>query len=289
VREVLEAYGWNDEQELAPFLAAQDVYDQIWRMYDRQRGGESGASWSIGDHVLRVGRHLGEERLALSAAAEVLPVPRVIGHVDLGDCTGTLLERLPGRPAGEWALSEPGRAHVAGAACGAPHALLAEIPAPAVLRSVGTPERDTEARLLHLDLHPFNVLVDDTGAVTGVIDWANAAAGAPVLDRARSWSILTLDPGALSLQSNAGWVTLTDAWMAEGRLTSLPASARAWACEFMLDDLAKRHSAPALVHVVQALSDARAEGHAGASRAPARGSRPGGRRREGGSSRRPPT
>jgi Ser/Thr protein kinase RdoA (MazF antagonist) len=37
VREVLEAYGWNDEQELAPFLAAQDVYDQIWRMYDRQR------------------------------------------------------------------------------------------------------------------------------------------------------------------------------------------------------------------------------------------------------------
>jgi hypothetical protein len=95
----------------------------------RGLGGESGASWSVGDHVLRVGGHLGEERLALSAAAEVLPVPRVIGHVDLGDCTGTLLERLPGRPAGEWALSEPGRAHVAGAACGALHALLAEIPA----------------------------------------------------------------------------------------------------------------------------------------------------------------
>ena len=37
VQEMLEAYGWNDEQELAPFLAAQDVYDAIWRMYDRQR------------------------------------------------------------------------------------------------------------------------------------------------------------------------------------------------------------------------------------------------------------
>lgn len=37
VREMLEAYGWDDEQELAPFLAAQDVYDEIWRMYDRQR------------------------------------------------------------------------------------------------------------------------------------------------------------------------------------------------------------------------------------------------------------
>jgi Phosphotransferase enzyme family len=37
VREMLKAYGWADEQELAPFLAAQDVYDEIWRMYDRQR------------------------------------------------------------------------------------------------------------------------------------------------------------------------------------------------------------------------------------------------------------
>jgi hypothetical protein len=37
VREMLEGYGWNDEQELTPFLAAQDVYDEIWRMYDRQR------------------------------------------------------------------------------------------------------------------------------------------------------------------------------------------------------------------------------------------------------------
>lgn len=37
IRGMLEAYGWNDAQELAPFLAAQDVYDEIWRMYDRQR------------------------------------------------------------------------------------------------------------------------------------------------------------------------------------------------------------------------------------------------------------
>lgn len=37
VREMLKAYGWDSEQELLPFLAAQDVYDDIWRMYDRQR------------------------------------------------------------------------------------------------------------------------------------------------------------------------------------------------------------------------------------------------------------
>lgn len=36
-REMLDGYGWDDERELAPFLAAQDVYDAIWRMYDQQR------------------------------------------------------------------------------------------------------------------------------------------------------------------------------------------------------------------------------------------------------------
>ena len=37
VREMLEGYGWGDEEDLAPFLAAQHVYDEIWRMHDRQR------------------------------------------------------------------------------------------------------------------------------------------------------------------------------------------------------------------------------------------------------------
>ena len=37
VLEMLAAYGWDDERELVPFLAAQDIYDEIWRMYDRQR------------------------------------------------------------------------------------------------------------------------------------------------------------------------------------------------------------------------------------------------------------
>ena len=37
VRDMLHGYGWDDEQALDPFLAAQDVYDESWRMYDRQR------------------------------------------------------------------------------------------------------------------------------------------------------------------------------------------------------------------------------------------------------------
>jgi Ser/Thr protein kinase RdoA (MazF antagonist) len=43
-QEMLKGYGWDDEQELAPFLAAQDVYDAIWRMYDQQRRRAWGAS-----------------------------------------------------------------------------------------------------------------------------------------------------------------------------------------------------------------------------------------------------
>jgi hypothetical protein len=39
VTRMLDGYGWDDEQSLTPFLRAQDVYDEIWRAYDRQRRG----------------------------------------------------------------------------------------------------------------------------------------------------------------------------------------------------------------------------------------------------------
>jgi Ser/Thr protein kinase RdoA (MazF antagonist) len=195
----------------------------------------------------------------MSAAAGALPVPRVLDRVEVRGCTGALLERLPGRPAGEFALASPKRAEQAGLACGRLHARLSDISAPVGLREVGTPGLDRGPRLLHLDLHPFNVLVDDAGDVTGVIDWANAASGDPVLDKARSWSILMLDPAAVRQRANAGWMTLTQAWVMSGGLEHLPAAARAWACEFMLDDLAKRHSRAELAPVAQALSDARTQ------------------------------
>jgi aminoglycoside phosphotransferase (APT) family kinase protein len=47
--------------------------------------------------------------------------------------------------------------------------------------------------LLHLDYHPLNVLVSGR-QVTGVLDWANAAAGDPRLDVARTATILRLTP-----------------------------------------------------------------------------------------------
>jgi hypothetical protein len=37
IRRALDAYGWADEGELAPFFAAHEVYDQIWQLYSDQR------------------------------------------------------------------------------------------------------------------------------------------------------------------------------------------------------------------------------------------------------------
>jgi hypothetical protein len=86
-----------------------------------------------------------------------------------------------------------------------------------------------------------------------VIDWANAAGGDPELDRARTWSVLTLDPAARGLSADSGWAALRDHWIEAARLHDLPDSARSWACRFMLDDLAARYSGAELAHIRAAL------------------------------------
>jgi Phosphotransferase enzyme family len=38
VRRALDAYGWDQAQDLAPFAAAHQIYDEIWQTYVRTRG-----------------------------------------------------------------------------------------------------------------------------------------------------------------------------------------------------------------------------------------------------------
>jgi aminoglycoside phosphotransferase (APT) family kinase protein len=65
------------------------------------------------------------------------------------------------------------------------HRRLHELRAPEWLSpaQVGTGDR-----LLHLDLHPLNVLVGTSGPM--VIDWSNAACGDPPIDVALSWLLM---------------------------------------------------------------------------------------------------
>ncbi len=227
----------------------------------RVLGGNSGSAWGSGEQVLRVGRPavIDAELAASSAAAAVLPVPAVLNRVEVGDKSAVLLGMLPGQPAADFARQNPGLGRAAGQACGAVHGLLADVRAPAGLRAVPSSGHQTPAgrvRVVHLDLHPFNILVGADGAVTGVLDWANAAAGDPDLDRARTWGILTLDPAARARRGEPGWTALSDGWAESAALHDTPAVYRAWACAFMLSDLARRYSADELRHVADALDQA---------------------------------
>jgi hypothetical protein len=219
----------------------------------RPLGGRSGTAWSDGNVVLRVGQGVACEVLAASAASDHIPVPRVLDRVEMDGNSAVLLERVPGRTAGDLAMDDPDRGAAAGGACGALHDALAEVVCPSALRDAPGADTSRERRLLHLDLHPFKVLVDEEGMPAGVIDWANAAGGDPELDRARTWSLLTLDPAARELEKHPGWVALTEHWLRAGRMDDLSASARIWACRFMLADLAARHTPAQLAHVRQAI------------------------------------
>jgi aminoglycoside phosphotransferase (APT) family kinase protein len=67
---------------------------------------------------------------------------------------------------------------------------LHEIAAPPALPAAGAGDC-----LLHLDLHPDNVILSPTGPF--VIDWTNARRGDPALDVALTWVILATSGGPL--------------------------------------------------------------------------------------------
>lgn len=227
-------------------------------------GGASGQTWGCGEHVLRIGWPdvLDREMLAMDAASGVVAVPRALDRREFSDEQGrtraaVLLTRLPGRPAGELTGLSPEEMRRHGEACGALHAALASVVPPPGLRcELGPPLPRKEPAepvpprpcLLHLDLHPLNVLIDG-GEVSGVLDWANTAAGPAVLDRARTWSILTFDPSSRALQHEPRWAALLHGWARAAGFDDVPTAARVWACQLMLDDLAGRYHANALEHV----------------------------------------
>jgi aminoglycoside phosphotransferase (APT) family kinase protein len=229
--------------------------------------GESQQTWSAGEHILRIRptAAVDAEVAAHAAAGRVIATPEVLDRVDLDTFSAILVRRLPGVPAGHLEGITLEQARARGRACGSLHSILATVAAPVAVaqapqlgdsqRIAGTRDED---RLLHLDLHPFNVLVVGD-SVSGVIDWANAAVGHPDLDRARSMTILTLHPLAVALNGDPRMTALAEGWIESGDLLDVPPAARAWACRFMLSDLADRNSPTELASVQDALDAAEAQ------------------------------
>lgn len=108
------------------------------------------------------------------------PVPAILA-VDGGDL---IMERLHGRDMLADLTSRPWRTARHGRALAALHDQLHQIAAPEGLRRpFGTGDR-----IVHLDLHPGNVMLTADGPM--VIDWTNAAAGPPGADVAMAYLII---------------------------------------------------------------------------------------------------
>jgi hypothetical protein len=127
------------------------------------------------------------EALVMRHARSVgYPVPRVVDVT----ADALVLERIDGPTMLDDVILRPWllRRHAAGLAW--LHEHLHELDAPDGLPSAGPGDR-----LIHLDLHPANVLLSRRGPV--VIDWTNARRGEPALDVAMAWLILATSAGGM--------------------------------------------------------------------------------------------
>ena len=214
-------------------------------------GGATGQVFACGGQVLRTGWSavLDVEHLAAQAASGVVPVPRVLDRID-DPATGrsvVLQPLLAGTTAYVDESTGTRRARRRGEACGEVHRALAGLRAPAGL-AAARGQADAPG-LLHLDLHPLNLLLGDDDEVAAVLDWTNTAAGPPDLDRARTVTVLHLDPQARMLAGAPVWQAFVDGWTRSAGLDDISPGALAWACRYMLDDLATRYAADEYAHV----------------------------------------
>jgi aminoglycoside phosphotransferase (APT) family kinase protein len=145
--------------------------------------GRASEVFDLGDgRVLRrfkSGGHPDREALVMRhARLHGYPVPEVLEVTS----DALVLEKVDGptmwEAAGAQASSVPAHA----AALAELHRQLHEIVAPDGLAGVGRGDR-----LLHLDLHPANVILSPKGPV--VVDWTNARRGEPAFDVALTWVI----------------------------------------------------------------------------------------------------
>jgi aminoglycoside phosphotransferase (APT) family kinase protein len=124
-----------------------------------------------------------EARIMQYAADHGYPVPKV--HELRADDTELVMERIDGPLMLDDMLARPWRIPRSMSLLADLHDRLHAIPGPDWLQSMP----DGGDRLLHLDLHPLNVIMAESGPV--VIDWTNASRGDPLSDAATTFVLLT--------------------------------------------------------------------------------------------------
>ena len=134
---------------------------------------------SRGGHSLSV-----EARVMEYVRDHGFPAPKV--HELSDDETELVMERVDGPTMLEVLGARPWSIRRMGFVLGTLHNSLHDIPGPEWVRPspVGA-----GAQLIHLDLHPGNVLISPVGPV--VIDWANVARGDGNADAALSWLLMS--------------------------------------------------------------------------------------------------
>jgi len=198
--------------ELVARGRAADVFaDGPGRVRRRYRPGEGGdvlAEAAAMEHARRHG----------------FPVPEVVEARD----RDIVMERVDGPTMLADLARRPWRVGAHGRLLGELHERLHAIPAPDAL-PVRLHDGD---RLLHLDLHPDNVLLSPAGPV--VIDWSNASRGDPADDVALTWVIMATSvvpgPAPFRALARAGRRILLDAFLsavdADAARARIPAIAR---------------------------------------------------------------
>jgi len=116
-------------------------------------------------------------------AAQGYPVPAV--HELSDDGCDLVMERVEGRSMGEAVARAPWTLRRHARVLAELHRQLHALTAPDFLRAAPLGDGD---RVVHLDLHPLNVIVGRRGPV--VIDWSNAARGDPAIDVGLAWVLV---------------------------------------------------------------------------------------------------
>jgi aminoglycoside phosphotransferase (APT) family kinase protein len=132
----------------------------------------------------RAGRSLTDEaRVMEFVRSQGYPVPAVAEMSD--DGVDMVMERIEGVDMVAAMSKRPWTIPQQGAVLADLHRQLHELSAPDWLHDAPVGRGD---RLLHLDLHPLNVMIGPRGPV--VIDWTGACRGDPAVDVALAWVLI---------------------------------------------------------------------------------------------------